>query len=276
MVIRVMQATGATSQIMRWVPYTGPPQTFSQNDVTRDGDWTMVANKDTSDRPAPQASGPEEDLLPAWTPAQQSARATYTVYNEWTVSQGGWIDQYGGDVLSQNIDAAHTITLQVNSAVVDTFSSTPVNAGTYWHNITPLLVASGSVIRVTVKVTQTANNLMYWDQQLGLFATAPIYCSLAVGAKDGGAPGTTAYACHLQFIPGAASPDWDIVAFGGSATGSGGGVSEAPTDGQTYGRQGSTTGWQPVLTLTGTSLPTSNSGLPVGALWNNAGVVSVA
>src|SRR6516225_7310960 len=44
---------------MRWVPYTGPPQSFLHQDCTRDGDWSMVANKDTSDRPAPQQSGPE-------------------------------------------------------------------------------------------------------------------------------------------------------------------------------------------------------------------------
>jgi hypothetical protein len=66
-------------------------------------------------------------------------------------------------------------------------------------------------------------------QQAGLFATPPVYCSLAQGAKDGGAKGTTAYGCHLMFIPGTFSPDWDVVAFGGagasggSATGAAGG-----------------------------------------------------
>src|SRR6516165_10023510 len=80
---------------MRWVPYTGPPQSFLNQDVTRDGDWTMVANKNTSDRPAPQPSAPEEDLLPdTWTPTLQNVRATYIMYNEWTVNTAGWIDQY--------------------------------------------------------------------------------------------------------------------------------------------------------------------------------------
>jgi hypothetical protein len=210
---------------MRWVPYTGPPQSFLNRDLTRDGDWTMVANKNTSDRPSPQASGAEEDLLPAWTPATTSAPATYTVYNEWTVNSAGWVDQYGGDVLTQNTNFAHTITLSINGVVKDTFTSTPVNIGLYWHNITPLLVAIGAVIRVTVKVTQptTGNPQVYWLSQTGLFATAPTYCSLAVGSKDGAAAGTTAYGCHLQFIPGTYSPDWDVVAFGGAAAGGGGG-----------------------------------------------------
>ena len=235
---------------MRWVPYTGPPQSFLHQDCTRDGDWTMVANKDTSDRPAPQQSGPEEDLLPAWAPAQQSARATYTMYNEWTVNTAGWVDQYGGTVLAQNVNALHTITLAVNGTVKDTFTSTPANPISYWHDITPILVASGAVVRVTVKVNQVGNNLMYWQEQAGLFATPPTYCSLAVGSKDGAAASSIAYDCHVQFIPGTMSPDWDVVAFGGSAAGGGaGGLEEAPSDGTTYGRLNAA--WTNVLPLAG-------------------------
>jgi hypothetical protein len=63
---------------------------------------------------------------------------------------------------------------------------------------------------------------MYWYQQAGLFATAPTYCSLAVGSKDGAAAGTTAYGCHVMFAPGTASPDWDVVAYSGAPGGGGG------------------------------------------------------
>src|SRR6516165_6870638 len=52
---------------MTWVPYTTTGQTFAAQNLTRDGDWIMVANTATTDRPAPQPTGPEEDLLPAWT-----------------------------------------------------------------------------------------------------------------------------------------------------------------------------------------------------------------
>jgi hypothetical protein len=206
---------------MRWVPYTGPPQSFLNQDVTRDGDWTMVAHKNTSDRPAPQQSGNEEDLLPIWTPAAPSARATYTVYNEWTLNTAGWVDQYGIDILVQNLGALHTVTFSIAGVTKDTFTSTPNTAGIYWHDITPLIVPSGTVLRVTYQVTLVGNNLMYWHEQAGLFATAPVYCSLAQGSKDGAAQGTTAYGCHCMFIPGSYSPDWDVIAFGGaSAAGS--------------------------------------------------------
>ena len=226
--------SGLSSVYMRWVPYTGPPQTFLKQDVTRDGDWTMVANKNTSDRPSPQASGTEEDLLPAWTPATQSAPATYTVYNEWTLNQGGWIDQYGVDILSQNLGASHTITLRVGGVVKDTFTATPNTAGIYWHDVTPLLVASGAVIRVSLQVTRTGSNS--WFQQAGLFATAPVYCSLAQGSKDGATAGTTAYGCHLLLIPGTYSPDWDVLAFGGSAAEAAGGTGSGGVTGLLTGQ----------------------------------------
>jgi hypothetical protein len=222
----VSTAIGGLSTVyMRWVPYTGPPQSFLKQDMTRDGDWTMVANKNTSARPAPQPPGAEEDLLPIWTPVTQNARATYTVYNEWTVNQAGWIDQYGVDILAQNAGAQHAIKLQVNGVVKDTYTATPNTGGLVWQDITPIIAVSGAVIRVTVTVTQIPpNNYMYWYQQAGLFATAPTYCSLAVGSKDGAAAGTTAYGCHLMFVPGAASPDWDVVAFSGAPAGGGAGA----------------------------------------------------
>ena len=70
---------------------------------------------------------------------------------------------------------------------------------------------------------------MFWSQQTGLFATPPTYCSLAQGQKDGGAKDSTAYDCHCVFIPGVASPDWDVVAFGGASTSGAGAALPADT-----------------------------------------------
>ena len=215
---------------MRWVPYTTAGQAFLRQDTTRDGDWSMVANKNTTDRPAPQATGAEEDLLPIWTPTTSSNPAAYTVYNEWTINTAGWIDQYGTDILTQNPGKQHVITLTVNGVVKDTFTTTPNTAQLYWHDITPLLILAGAVIRVTTQVSGSAG--LSWYQQTGLFATAPVYCSSAVGSKDGAAAGTTAYGCHLLFTPGTASPDWDVLAYGGAAAGGGGGAAINSINGQ--------------------------------------------
>jgi hypothetical protein len=75
-----------------------------------------------------------------------------------------------------------------------------------------------------MQITSTGSNS--WFEQVGLFATPPTYCSLAVGSLNGAAGGTTAYNCHLRFIPGAASPNWDIVSYSGQASGGGGGGPE--------------------------------------------------
>ena len=204
---------------MRWVPYTGAGQAFLRQDLTRDGDWTMVAVNDTTDRPAPQPTGAEEDLLPIWTPTTSGNPANHVVYNEWTVNTAGWINQYGMDVLNPGKQCA--VTLSVNGVTKDTFTVTPNTAGLFWNDITPLLVVSGAIIRVTNSVSGSGN--LSWYQQVGLFATPPVYCSAAVGSKDGAAAGTTAYGCHVLLQPGTKSANWDVVAFGGSAAGGGGG-----------------------------------------------------
>ena len=207
--------------LMTWVPYTTLGQAFVTQNLTRDGDWTMVANTNTTTRPAPQPSGPEEDLLPTWTPTRQQASGSLIVYNEWTVNTGGWINQYGVDVIQQNTGISHALTLSINGSVRDTFTAIANNVGIYWHDITPIAVASGAVLRVSLQISSTGTNS--WYQQTGLFATPPTYCSLARGSLNGAIAGTTAYNCHLLFTPGMASPDWDIVAFGGEAGGGGGG-----------------------------------------------------
>ena len=255
------------SSLMKWVPYTGTGQSFLAQQLTRDGDWTMVAKTATTTRPAPQPSAAEIDLLPPWTPVDNDNRASYTLYNEWTLSQAGWISQYGVDVFAANAGMTHVITLQINGVTRDTFTAVPNNAGIYLHDIQPIVVASGAVIRATLQVTQTGSNRVHWYQQAALFATAPTYCSLAVGSKDGSAAGTTAYCCHLTFTPGTVSPDWDIVAFGGSAapsTGPGGGIPDAPSDGNQYGRQNST--WTVIASGGGGQIGgrlSASSGVPV-------------
>jgi hypothetical protein len=209
---------------MTWVPYTTTGQAFVAQNLTRDGDWTMVANTATTDRPAPQPTGAEEDLLPAWTPNRQSAIGALVHYNEWTVNTSGWIGQYGIDIIRQNVGDTHAITLSVNGSIRDSFTAVAANEGIYFHDIAPIVVASGSVIRVTMQISATGSNS--WFEQVGLFATPPIYCSLAQGSLNGAAAGTTAYGCHLRFTPGTKSPNWDIVAFAGAPGGGQGGGPE--------------------------------------------------
>ena len=62
-------------------------------DMVRDGEWTMIANKDTTDRPAPQATGAPTFSLPtspSWD-AVQSNTSVVSSGQTYTFTEGGWI-----------------------------------------------------------------------------------------------------------------------------------------------------------------------------------------
>lgn len=53
----------ASKNYMNWLG-VWIPGSYNKDDVVRDGSWTMIANKDTNDRPAPQPEGDASFLLP--------------------------------------------------------------------------------------------------------------------------------------------------------------------------------------------------------------------
>ncbi len=68
---------------------------YEKNDVVRDGEWAMIANKDTCDRPAPQPVGDLEVDLPA-TPAWADKSFVGTVQSGsiYTFTKSGWVTAY--------------------------------------------------------------------------------------------------------------------------------------------------------------------------------------
>lgn len=66
-------------------------QEYTTNSLVRDGEWTMIANKDTSDRPAPQpVGGPETDIpsISFLTGSDESVVYTGHLY---TFKQSGYV-----------------------------------------------------------------------------------------------------------------------------------------------------------------------------------------
>lgn len=66
---------------------------YYKGDMVRDSEWTMIANKETTDRPAPQATGPATFALPA-TPtwdAIQSNTSVVTSGHTYIFTENGWI-----------------------------------------------------------------------------------------------------------------------------------------------------------------------------------------
>jgi len=66
--------------------------TYQKNDMVRDGDWTMVANKETYDTAAPQEDGDPTYVLPDLPPftAHTNSSVVWSS-NEYEFLEGGWI-----------------------------------------------------------------------------------------------------------------------------------------------------------------------------------------
>jgi len=70
-------------------------QTYSKNDVVKDGDWTMVANKETSDTAAPQAVGVANFLYQGTGPELSTVSARQLVVGmSYTSTLAFWLSGY--------------------------------------------------------------------------------------------------------------------------------------------------------------------------------------
>lgn len=69
---------------------------YKENDTVRDGDWTMIANKDTTERAAPVPSGVPTfvlPLVPTWDVPDPSSVAVIHSGHEYTFTSAGWIKE---------------------------------------------------------------------------------------------------------------------------------------------------------------------------------------
>ena len=87
-----LPASKVASEWMRWMgQWTA--RNYLERDMVLDGDWTMIANKDTDDRAAPQTTGdPTKDLgdTPAWV--EESNTSVVRSGHEYTLIEPGWIN----------------------------------------------------------------------------------------------------------------------------------------------------------------------------------------
>ena len=77
--------------------------TYNENDMVRDGTWTMIANTDTSDIPSPQQVGPERYLYYPLTPTGTTTNARQLVVGmQYSGTTGYWINGYRVHVTAGN------------------------------------------------------------------------------------------------------------------------------------------------------------------------------
>ena len=140
--------------MMKW-RNTYTPGQYYQHDVVRDGEWTMVANKDTTDRPAPQPlQDPQWTIpdAPAWTPGAHLG-VVYSGQRYQFGNVGGWWQGVRVWAPTLTPDTHYRVVL-IDNTVPD-FPATsiidnPVLTQGDWHNVAvgERLIVPGSDIIV--------------------------------------------------------------------------------------------------------------------------------
>jgi len=107
-----MNVQTALESKMVWLNGWVDGPTYYKNDVVRDGDWTMVANKQTTDAAAPQDQGQPHTSPPsgtAWTTA--SYTGVVKMITHFTTNQSGWFKQLRVRTASWDADTVTRITV---------------------------------------------------------------------------------------------------------------------------------------------------------------------
>lgn len=160
---------------VRWM---GPwlSQAYAENDMVKDGDWTSVANKATSDRPAPQPDGPPENSI-GDTFTQDSDISIVKMVHEYTILQDGFLESLAINPAFWDFNVVTKITT-VNSASGETnIYLNPLMIAGEWNILrrTSMPVTIGSVFTVefeyynTTPASEIRGN---WNSNIGVGAPA--------------------------------------------------------------------------------------------------------
>jgi len=145
---------------------------YYPSDVVRDGTWTMVANKYTCDRPAPQADGPPVwavDPTPAWDTV--SPVVTYLgTGTRFVFTQAGWLNSWRVWIPTVSANNKYTATFYdvTDPAHVVEQSTTITPSVTGWYEVTvaPLLIVPGTEVIIVLYAQNDAGKAPHtgpWD-----------------------------------------------------------------------------------------------------------------
>lgn len=204
--------------------WPGPATPYTTFDVARDGDFSMVANVATTDRPAPQPSGLPTNDRPgaaAWTYPTNNAvnesgvELTFTLAGVMTLIEA-WLPPTGGaKIYAMTITTNGTATrYELNTVGVPEDVWVSVVAGSKFY-------AAGDVVEI---VLETTDGREYVEEVAAVsapaWATAKGVLRYAGVDQVGDANG---YGVRVTFQPYAASADWDFLSYSGSLSPAGGG-----------------------------------------------------
>ena len=136
------------NEVMRWLGvWDTAGQAYLVNDVVRDGNWLMMANKDTTDRPAPEAVGDAFYVYQGVQGSNESivAKSVFSG-NRYSFNNAGYITGYRIDVVAGNDYEVLTVKDPLGAGEV-TFINSFTATVTGWRvfGLVPQIVAPGQV-----------------------------------------------------------------------------------------------------------------------------------
>ena len=140
---------------------------YAKDSVVRDGIWTMIANKITSDRPAPQPSSPPEFALPdnpAWV--VEDDVSVVISGQTYTFTADGWVDNLRVWVPTVTSDYSYRLLVaditNPSAPILDVYELTDLAAG-QWNIVLSnhRIITSGRVFRIGLKTTNSSSNTVW-------------------------------------------------------------------------------------------------------------------
>jgi len=134
---------------MRWRGFWVTGREYKKHDVVRDGDWTMIALRDTYDRPAPQAIGQAAYIYQGSSPTGPITAKELTVGHRYIWAVSGWLSGWRAFTVAGNYYRIFSIVDPDGAnefAEILSFDATT----TGWHeaSLTPQFILAGTVFEL--------------------------------------------------------------------------------------------------------------------------------
>lgn len=212
-------------------------QNYLQNNVVRDGNWLAIANKDTTQRPAPQAVGDPEYAMPD-TPSMVDLDDLVEVVmgNTYTFQESGWLAQARVYVPNSTNHLFNVQVINVSTGgnlVYETQDSALSPDAWNIISIPKVVVELATKIRVQVVMTNTLSGQIdynyvanYWSTNSPTWSNTGGYLMVA-GVEQAGFA-AHAFGVEAQFQSATVATDWDIMADSGGGGGGAGGAGGGP------------------------------------------------
>ncbi len=134
---------------------------YTKDDLVRDGSWTMIANKDTGDRPAPQKIGAELSLYNGLSPTvSDTAKQVVSGIDMVAGTKGFWFNGYEVYVVADNHYRVYAV--DSSGAIVELLDFSASSTGWLSFSFESMPVSPGGALAIIQVVSEPAASPTVW------------------------------------------------------------------------------------------------------------------